>query len=194
MTPFNFAPIFQKVATIAVFALLLPRFSQAQTHQSHPDFREAQRKMQEFQRQMMQHLQQNLGAGGFNAMPDSNFFQFKIDTTFDGGAAQFFQMTPFGLDSMMRGEPFGDSFFDQFFQLPNAPRPPKPSAKEGRPQGNMPDGSQFLDEKGDADLLPEERLRQELAPGNPAEPAPTPPSEPTKPEKPAKPKRATVRI
>ncbi|MBK7936437.1 MAG: hypothetical protein IPJ82_04850 [Lewinellaceae bacterium] len=145
-----------------------------------PSLEELQQRMLELQRQMMQQFQNSpFNDPGF-AMPqwDTTFY-FHFDTTFEGGnMSHFFQFSPFGGDSTLRGnfrgfEHFFEPFFDSenLFGEPDSTQDPFPAD-----DGNQP--------KTEDDLLPEERLRREqngekpvkkTAPrAQPAEPKPDP--------------------
>lgn len=171
--------LFPKTALALAFVAVLASGANAQAD---PDFEAIQRQMLQMQRRMMEQLRQP----GF---PDNNWawpgdssqqFFFKIDTTFGGGDFGFFRTVPFGGDST--ASEF-ERFFQQFF--------PDEKRLGSSPQ---PDGSEFLDETGEGDLLPEERLR--LREENGAAPpydAPAPPQNAPKPAAQPK-KRATTRI
>lgn len=167
-------PFIKKTMLAVGLLVALPCFANAQTD---PDFRDMERRMLDMQRQMMQQFRLGFSDGGSGQMADSSSFFFKFDTTFSGDGAHFFRFPPTDLDSLPGGgEPGFEQFFQRFFGLGN---------DFGLDQ-KQPEGSEFLDENGSEELLPEERLRLKEQGTIPAEPAPAP--------KPKPKKRATTRI
>jgi hypothetical protein len=167
-------PFIKKTVLAVGLLAALPYFANAQTD---PDLRDMERRMLEMQRQMMQQFRLGFSDGGFGQMGDSSSFFFKFDTTFGGDGAHFFRFPPTDLDSLPGGgEPGFEQFFQQFFGLGN----------DFGLDPKQPEGSEFLDENGSEELLPEERLRLKEQGTEPAEPAPAP--------KPKPKKRTTTRI
>lgn len=167
--------MFAKNVVLAVaFSAFLPAVGNAQTT---PDFDDLHRQMLDMQRQMMQQFRLGFSDGAFGHMDTTNSFFFKFDTTFSGDGAHFFRFPPTDLDSLPGGgEPGFEQFFQRFFGLGN----------DFGLDHRQPEGSEFLDENGSDELLPEERLRLKEQGSEPAEPAPSP--------KPKPKKRATTRL
>lgn len=125
--------------------------------QDFPTFEELQRQMREMQRQMMEQLQNTPFSDPNFAMPQwDTTFQFRFDTTFEGGnMSQFFHFSPFDSDSTMQDDFFGfGRLFEQFFN------PGSQFEQHDYGIGDFPqdDGGQ---PKNEDELLPEERLRQQ---------------------------------
>ena len=174
------------VFSLLIFALVCVRPASAQSNA--PSFEDIERQMMEMQRRMMEQLRN----GSFDqpnfAMPQGDtVFQFRFDTTFDGGnMSQFFRFSPFGSDSSLQNGFFDlGRMFDQFFNL---------DGQLGEPDYGIGD---FPKDDGDKpqnedDLLPEERLRQQEESGDktPAKPAPKSKSAEPKPD----PRVKTIRI
>jgi hypothetical protein len=132
---------FKYLLFAAFMLLLLPISSQAQLNQEEPSFKDMAQQMQEMQRMMMEGLQKGNFSDG-----DSTIV-FKMDTSFLGKPSDLFKGHEKELEQMK-------DFFGGFMDLIGG--------FEGSfPQGEAPEGSEYLDENGSEDgLLPEERLRQ----------------------------------
>lgn len=129
---------------IALLGAIAPD-AQAQTM---PSFEDMQRQMLDMQERLMQELRSNPLSNG-SWMSDTTFF-FRIDTTFDGGSAQFFRFgTPGGSNDMF--EDFDRMFNDLFQGFGDIPGYRKP--RQPADDGGM--------RRSEEDLLPEEKLRQE---------------------------------
>lgn len=140
-----------KLNALAISVLLFALSScQVSAQREESDFEKMQREMMEAQKQMMKEIEKGFSMRNFNFEGDSTGFFFHFDTTFSGGghASDFFRLSPFGSDSTSE---FGqiDDFFRQFFNMAEG---------FGR-NGQSPEGSEYLDENGTEDLLPEEKLR-----------------------------------
>lgn len=160
-------------------ALLLSVSASAQTKD--PMIENFERMLNRMNDQMRRGLPgaDSLSHGGireFRLAPDSSYFYYRIDTSFNGSGSDFFQFSPFG-NSL--NDPFFnfDQLFQDFFGMGEIP-------DRRAPQGNMPadDGSSESD-----GLLPEERLRQKEEQGD--KPQHTEPKAEAK-----KPKVKTIRI
>jgi len=156
-------------------------------------FAEMQRRMLEMQRRMMQQLRSDPWGNG-SLRQDSSFF-FRFDTSFstEGGTGrmQFFRSSPFGQsrDSLGATQNLGDfwgfdQMFEDFFNLGS----PRSRFDMGDYQLPSDDGNL---NRGEDDLLPEERLRQQEERAK-QKPPKTPPPAPK--EKAKKPKIETIRI
>ena len=114
--------------------------------------------MLEMQKQLMEQLRNSpFGDPGFALPQWDTTFQFRFDTTFEGGnLSQFFHFSPFGSDSTRQEDFFGfGRMFDQFFNL---------DGQFGQPDYGIQDfpkddGGAHLNEEDE--LLPEEKLRQQ---------------------------------
>jgi hypothetical protein len=130
--------------------------------------------MREMQRQMMEQLRNSPFDDPNFAVPQwDTTFQFRFDTTFEGGGmSQFFRFSPFGIDTTMRKD-FLDfnKFFDGFFNL---------DGRYFQPDSDVQDFPQDdgLAPRNDDGLLPEERLRQEEEKEKTQEKQPTPKPDP----------------
>lgn len=164
---------------IFVFAVLLWTVSvslTAQTRPSDPDLKQFQKQLAEMQKQLMQQFKDGFSMDGFQLLGDTSSFFFKVDTTLSWSDSNFFQFkTPDSFGDLLNSP---EDFFGRFFDL----------SKRYDKFDKAPEGSEFLNENGDSDLLPEERLREKESN--------TPPSEhPRKtPETPKKERKKTVRI
>jgi len=144
--------------------------------QDFPTFEELQRQMREMQRQMMEQLRNSPFNDPNFAVPQwDTTFQFRFDTTFEGGnMSQFFRFSPFGSDSTLQnGFLDFDRFFGDFFNLDNQYKQPD----YGIQDFPKDDGT----EQPSDGLLPEERLRRQeesekagKKQSKPAEPKPDP--------------------
>ncbi len=135
-----------KIIVSFVFAAVfsLPVFGQ---NNQEFDLGKIQKELMEMQRRMMQSLGGDVFPKNFAPFGDStSSYFFKMDTTFSGDGAQFFQ---FGFPEHMDSISSPDQFFKHFFDL----------SQDFDKMQNAPDGSEYLDENGDSDLLPEEKLR-----------------------------------
>ncbi len=151
--------------------------------QTRPSLADLQREMADMQRRLMQDMQRafdNIDTpqeGG-----SSYYFHFDTAIIGDGSGSSFFHFSPFGSDSIMQGG-FGnmDKMLQEFFGF-------SPSAPSTSPESRFDDGN-----RSDAELLPEERLREEEPSGSSINPPKkTPPPAATK--EPAKPVIKTIRI
>jgi hypothetical protein len=110
--------------------------SQAQTE---PNMQDMATQLMQLQRMMMQGMEK----GGFSN--DDSTFVFQMDTTFLGNPTDLFKGHEQEMEQIKQ-------FFGGFMDMVEG--------MDGTfPQGESPEGSEYLDENGDDDLLPEERLR-----------------------------------
>lgn len=164
-------------------------FCEKTTAQTQPrSFEELHNRMLEMQRRMMEQFRNSPFNDPNFAVPQwDTTFQFRFDTTFEGGnwSQQFFHFSPFGSDSTARGGFFGfDRFFDQFFN---------PGRELERPDYGIGE-QEFPKDDGNAQpddgLLPEERLRKQEEESKAAKKQPAPKAAEPKPD----PKIKTIRI
>ena len=160
--------------TFSAFLFVLAICAPAKAQNTPPSFQDMERQMLEMQKQLMEQLRNSpFGDPGFALPQWDTTFQFRFDTTFEGGnLSQFFHFSPFGSDSTRQDDFFDfGRMFDQFFNL---------DGQFGQPDYGIQDfpkddGGAPQNEDG---LLPEERLRKEEESGKPekkpAQPRPDP--------------------
>jgi hypothetical protein len=127
---------FKNTFALLLCCLLFTTKSQAQTE---PSMQDMASQLMQLQRMMMQGMEK----GGFSN--DDSTIVFQMDTTFFGNPSDLFKGHEQEMEQIKH-------FFGGFMDMVEG--------MEGTfPQGESPEGSEYLDENGDEELLPEERLR-----------------------------------
>lgn len=151
---------FKTVISALILFFAICHSAAAQNKQQQPFFEDFERQMLEMQQRLMDQFRNSpFNDRGFANPQRDTTFQFRFDTTFEGGSmSQFFRISPFGLDTLSRGD-FSDfdrifEQFEQFFNFDGQQTPPDYDIRDF-PED---DGANPAE---DDDMLPEERLRQQ---------------------------------